>query len=170
MSLEKEKLKQLKNEVRAQGGKFRGDHKIINGSKNADSKQADHDDKDMQKQSMKKRERKSLEKSFKLAQLSTASMGKFDKKVNKSEPDAPNSQKILKKKSNSQLAAMARDPKQERERNMKLLNWMQRAEEVAAGSHSGKGGKAKADAHLVDTNKLVSNKIKKQNYKQKKQS
>jgi hypothetical protein len=39
--------------------------------------------------------------------MSTASMGKFDKKVSKKEPDAPNSQKILKKKSNSQLAELS---------------------------------------------------------------
>ena len=48
---------------------------------------------------MKKRERKSLDKSLQLAQLSTASMGKFDRKV-RNEPDAPQSNKILKKKSN----------------------------------------------------------------------
>lgn len=59
---------------------------------------------------MKKRERKALEKSFKLAQLSTASMGKFDKKVSVSknfkEQDAPNSQKVQKKKSNAQMAEL----------------------------------------------------------------
>ena len=38
-----------------------------------------------------------------MAQMSTASMGKFDKKVNKFEPDAPNSLKKQKKKSNSKL-------------------------------------------------------------------
>lgn len=46
-----------------------------------------HDD--AHKQQVKKRERKALEKSFTLAQLSTASMGKFDKKISKKEPDAP---------------------------------------------------------------------------------
>ena len=164
MVLEKEKLKQLKNEVRAAGGKNRGDQKIINQTKDGKETKKDHDsgDKDVQKQAVKKRERKALDKSFKMAQLSTASMGKFDKKVNKSEPDAPKSNKILKKKSNSQLDQMSRDPKQERDRNLKLLNWMARAEEVAQGSHSGKGGKSKADAHL-DTNKLVNRSIKKEN-------
>ena len=53
--------------------------------------------------SIRKRERKALLKSLQLAQMSTASMGKFDKKVNKYEPDAPNTQKKLKKKSNSIL-------------------------------------------------------------------
>lgn len=33
-------------------------------------------------------------KSLNMAQLSTASMGKFDKKAGKNEPDAPKSQKI----------------------------------------------------------------------------
>ena len=74
-------------------------------------------------------------------------MGKFDKKVSKAEPDAPNSMKILKKKSNSQLATIARDPKLEKERNMKILNFMQRSDEVKA--HSA------ADAHL-NVDKMVS--------------
>ena len=39
-------------------------------------------------------------KSLKLAQMSTASMGRFDRKVGKNEPDAPTSQKLKKKKSN----------------------------------------------------------------------
>jgi hypothetical protein len=56
---------------------------------------------EVRKAATKKRERKALDKSFKLAQLSTASMGKFDRKVTKNEPDAPSSQKILKKKSNA---------------------------------------------------------------------
>jgi hypothetical protein len=38
-------------------------------------------------------------------------MGRFDKKVSKAEPEAPNSQKVLKKKSNAQLAKLERDPK-----------------------------------------------------------
>jgi len=41
-----------------------------------------------------------------MAQMSTASMGKFDKKVNKFEPDAPNSLKKHKKKSNKNLHAL----------------------------------------------------------------
>ena len=69
-------------------------------------------------------------------------MGKFDKKVSKAEPDAPNSQKILKKKSNSQLAALSQNPKMEKERSLKILSWMQRAVEVKHNT--------KADAHLDD--------------------
>lgn len=70
---------------------------------------------------VKKREKKSLEKSLTLAQLSTASMGQFDRKVNKKEPDAPTSQYIKKKKSNPELGRLAADPKQEKGRNMKIL-------------------------------------------------
>ena len=66
----------------------------------SNGKNAGPSEDEIRKQQIKKRERKALDKSFKLAQLSTASMGKFDKKVSKAEPDAPNSQKILKKKSN----------------------------------------------------------------------
>lgn len=102
---------------------------------------------------MKKRERKALDKSLQLAQLSTASMGKFDKKVSKHEPEAPNSQKIVKKKSNQALAKLQNDPKGERERNMKILGLMQREKEVKAGG--------KADAHF-DVDKMVGKKIQKE--------
>lgn len=87
-------------------------------------------------------------------------MGKFDKKVSKKEPDAPNSQKILKKKSNSQLAELQANPKKEKERNIKILNWMQKAEEVQYRS--------KADSHLKDNDKIVQNKIRKQEKKKRK--
>ena len=72
---------------------------------------------------LRKREHKSLMKSLTLAQMSTASMGKFDKKK-KNEPDAPNSQKIKKKKSNSSLAALETNSKMEKERNMKILGML----------------------------------------------
>lgn len=52
----------------------------------------------MHKEQVKKRERKALDKSFKLAQISTASMGKFDKKVSKKEPDSAGPASILKKR------------------------------------------------------------------------
>lgn len=48
-------------------------------------------------------------------------MGKFDKKVNKYEPDAPKSQKILKKKSNSVLAKLQSNKSLEKERNLKIF-------------------------------------------------
>ena len=67
-------------------------------------------------------------KSLQLAQISTASMGKFDKKVNKKEPDAPTSQKKAKKKSNSHLHELEyagkggkKSSALEKDRNMKIL-------------------------------------------------
>ncbi len=80
-------------------------------------------------------------------------MGKFDKKVSKDEPDAPHSQKILKKKSNQQLAKLMTDPKGERDRNMKILNFLERSGESKASS--------KADTHL-DKAKMVNKKQKKE--------
>lgn len=79
-------------------------------------------------------------------------MGKFDKKVSKHEPEAPNSQKILKKKSNFELAKFQHDSKGERERNLKILNFLQRSGEVKANG--------KADAHF-DVDKMVNKKQRK---------
>lgn len=52
---------------------------------------------------------------------------------------------------------MERDPKSERERNMKILSWMQKAEEV--GKSGGKG--SKADAHF-NVDKMVNKKLRKE--------
>lgn len=48
---------------------------------------------DEDRQNLRKREQKTLAKSLQLAQISTASMGQFDKKAGKKgqEPDAPKS-------------------------------------------------------------------------------
>ena len=67
---------------------------------------------------IRKRERKALMKSLQMAQMSTASMGKFDKKVNKFEPDAPNSLKKQKKKSNSKLNTLQGQSSLEKDRNL----------------------------------------------------
>ena len=80
--------------------------------------------------------------------MSTASMGKFDKKVNKHEPDAPKSQKKEKKKSNKALHDLESNKSMEKERNMKILNFMQREKEYNAGG----GDKVKA---AMDTNKMI---------------
>ena len=56
--------------------------------------------------------------------MSTASMGKFDKKVNKHEPEAPKSQKKEKKKSNKALHDLESNKSMEKDRNMKILNFM----------------------------------------------
>jgi hypothetical protein len=78
---------------------------------------------DGERNAIRKREHKSLMKSLTLAQKSTASMGKFDRQL-KSEPTAPTSQKIVKKKSNKGLFELERDRGQEKNRNMKVLEVM----------------------------------------------
>lgn len=82
---------------------------------------------------IRKRERKALMKSLQMAQMSTASMGKFDKKVNKYEPDAPNSLKKPKKKSNKSLHALETQSSLEKDRNIKILNLLQREKDYKAG-------------------------------------
>lgn len=52
---------------------------------------------------VRKRERKALVKSLQLAQISTASMGKFDPKVNKHEPERPAIKGKPAKKANATL-------------------------------------------------------------------
>ena len=86
-------------------------------------------------------------------------MGKFDKKVNKREPDAPKSQTIVKKKSNADLGKYMVHPKLEKDRSLKILNWMQRADESKSGKAS------KADAHL-DADKMVKKQFRKEQKKQ----
>jgi hypothetical protein len=162
--LEKEKMRKLKNDLHAlkatHGSKSLKNVTNILSNKPADQKPAGPSQDEIRKQAIKKRERKALDKSFKLAQLSTASMGKFDRKVSKNEPDAPNSQKILKKKSNAQLANLERDPKQERDRNLKILTWMQKSDEV-------KTNKSKADAHF-NADKMVNKQLRKEEKRRKK--
>lgn len=87
-------------------------------------------------------------------------MGKFDKKVSKAEPAAPNSQKILKKKSNKELAEIGADPKKEKNRAMKILQWMQKADEVKVNG-------PKANAHL-NVDKMVKNQIRREEKRRRK--
>lgn len=104
------------------------------GSKSKDNRKGDQEQ--LQKESLKlreeadrnqlrKREHKSLMKSLTMAQKSTASMGLFDRKLNK-EPEAAPTQKVVKKKSNKGLFELERDRGQEKSRNMKVLDFMQR--------------------------------------------
>mmetsp|Transcript_4850 Transcript_4850/g.6417 ORF Transcript_4850/g.6417 Transcript_4850/m.6417 type:complete len:108 (+) Transcript_4850:587-910(+) len=79
---------------------------------------------DADRTTVRKREHKSLMKSLSLAQMSTASMGRFDRKAGKNEPDAPTSQKIVKKKSNRAIGELAQDAGKEKERNMKIFNML----------------------------------------------
>ena len=63
-------------------------------------------------------------KSLTLAQMSTASMGKFDKKAAKNEKEAPKSMQIVKKKSNKQLHTLETNRSAEKDRAMKILTQM----------------------------------------------
>jgi len=82
-------------------------------------------DADAHKQQVKKRESKALKKSLQLAQLSTASMGKFDQKVNKHEPDALKSVKKPKDRGVAkEIATLSKDAGHEKQRNMKVLQML----------------------------------------------
>lgn len=60
-------------------------------------------------------------------------MGKFDKKVNKKEPDAPKSQIEKKRKSNEHMFKLDSNRSLEKERNMKVFNLMQRKKDQGKG-------------------------------------
>ena len=85
-------------------------------------------------------------KSLTLAQMSTASMGRFDKKAGKNEPSAPNSQKIVKKKSNKQLGELEHNRSSEKERNMKIFNMLQKKADISVAGV----GNIKSNAYLDD--------------------
>jgi len=106
---------------------------------------------------LKKREQKALTKSFEMAQLATASMGKFDRKINDKEPDADKAMKQTKiKKQKQEVMKITTDRKAELERNMKVLTFLQKSDEVKAASRS--------DAHL-NAGKMVKNVVKKETKK-----
>ena len=129
-ALEKQKLAELKNKVHAAGeGKKNKDVKVLGSSApKADSLKLKEEG---ERNQIRKREQKALMKSLKLAQMSTASMGKFDKRL-KNEPDAPNSQKLKKKKSNQHLDNLNRNSADEKARNMKIFDILQRKSEIDA--------------------------------------
>ena len=88
-----------------------------------------------------------------MAQLATASMGKFDRKVHEKEPDAKNAMKQQKiKKLKQEIHTISKDKGAERDRNLKVLNFLQREQESKASS--------KADAHL-NSDKMAKHAIKK---------
>lgn len=60
-------------------------------------------------------------------------MGKFDQKVNKYEPDAPNSQKKQKKKSNASLHKLETSVGSEKARNLGILNMLAKEKAYAGG-------------------------------------
>jgi len=98
------------------------DVKILAANKKNGGKNEEEKSKDVQRTELRKREHKALMKNLTLAQMSTGSMGKFDRKAGKNEPAAPKSQKVEKKKSNSGLAKFEHNRAGEKERNMKIFN------------------------------------------------
>jgi len=87
---------------------------------------------DEDRNSLRKREHKALMKSLKMAQMSTASMGKFDRKVNKHEPEAPKSLQVQKKRSNEHMFKLSENRSLEKERNMKIFDTMQRKKDLGS--------------------------------------
>lgn len=74
--------------------------------------------------------------------MSTASMGKFDKKVNKYEPDAPKSLKRPAKKSNQHLHDIEfkknkAEGNSEKDRNLKILGMLQKEKDYKEGKKIG---------------------------------
>ena len=92
-------------------------------------------------------------------------MGKFDRKL-KNEPDAPNSQK-LKKKSNQQLDSLGRNSADEKARNMKIFDLLQRKSELSATQGMLGPSKSKANAY-IDDDKVARKAKKKDDIKRKK--
>ena len=75
-------------------------------------------------------------------------MGKFDKKATKQEPDAPKNMITFKKKSNSKLFALESSKSVEKDRNLGILNQMQREQDYA------KAGKDTSKARM-NTDKMI---------------
>jgi len=128
--LEKQNLAELRNKLHKKGGQKA--EVEMNDKKAAGAQGANvvptHSMKlkeNADRNNIRKREAKSLMKSLKLAQKSTASMGQFDKKLKK-EPEADKTQKIAKKKSNKGLHELESNRASEKNRNMKVLDIMDR--------------------------------------------
>lgn len=121
---EKQNLAEVRNKVNAIKPGTMKDIKILGkkaeATSNGDLKQKS----DTERNELRKREHKALMKSLTLAQMSTGSMGRFDRKAGKNEPNAPTSQKILKKKSNKGLNDLTHNTKKESERNMKIFDML----------------------------------------------
>jgi len=129
---EKQNLRHLKNKMHDAGPANKGDVKILGAASNG--KGGEHSMKlkeDKEKQNIRKREMKSLTKSLQTAQMSTASMGKFDKKAGKNEPDAPGSQKVKKKKSNAALDRLSVNRGEEKSRNMGIFDKILKGQDLA---------------------------------------
>lgn len=147
---EKQNLRQLKNKMHATGEANKGDVKILGAASNGKESSMKLKE-DKEKQNIRKREMKSLTKSLQTAQMSTASMGKFDRKAGKNEPDAPGSQKVKKKKSNAALDRLSVNRGEEKSRNMGIFDKILKGQDLAnMAGKSNSGSKSKGNAHIAD--------------------
>lgn len=121
--MEKQSLASLKNKIHAvSANNMKSEVKVLD--KSTDARPSLKLKSDEDRDSLRKREHKALMKSLKMAQISTASMGHFDRKASKNEPDAPKSQKVHKKRSNEGMFKLQQNRSLEKERNMKIFSLM----------------------------------------------
>lgn len=126
--LEKQKLAELKNKINKtapSGGKTL---KILDNSKKDSMKLREEGERNQ----LRKREHKSLMKSLTLAQKSTASMGQFDKRL-RNEAEPPKKQRPEKMKERRNIAELTQSRGAEKDRNLKVLDFMQRKREQELG-------------------------------------
>lgn len=155
--LEKQKLAEVRNKVNAVNPGAMKDVKILgsnqkNGAAGPEKAAPDSLKRkpEAERTQLRKREHKSLMKSLTLAQMSTGSMGRFDKKAGKNEPDAPTTQKVQKKKSNAKLGELTHNSGKEKERNMKIFNMLQKKADIAVAGV----GQSRSKAHM-DPDKIA---------------
>jgi len=88
---EKQNLAEVKNKVNAIKPGTMKDIKILGKKAEANSNGDLKQKSDTERTELRKREHKALMKNLTLAQMSTGSMGRFDRKAGKNEPNAPTS-------------------------------------------------------------------------------
>ena len=118
LNKEKEKLKEMKNVLRSEVNKQKDNNQILPQKK--EFKQF--------KKDVKEQEKKAIQKQMTLAAKSTASQGHFDRKlkgVNQKEIDQAHKYAKQKEKQ-KQVGEYEKDKKQEKNRNLKILNMIQR--------------------------------------------
>lgn len=131
---EKQNLASIKNQIHAVSARnMKGEVKVLESKQSAAVKDTMKLKSDEERSTLRKREHKALMKSLKMAQMSTASMGRFDRKASKQEPDAPKSLKVQKKRSNEHMFKLSADRSLEKERNMKIFGMLQKKKEMATG-------------------------------------
>ena len=132
--LEKQKLATIKNQIAGvSASHMKSDVKVLESKQAAGVKDGMKLKSDEERTALRKREHKALMKSLKMAQMSTASMGKFDRKASKNEPEAPKTMAVKKKRSSEHMFKLDKDRGLEKERNMKIFSMLQRQKELGQG-------------------------------------